>query len=136
MAAGKPQLLDSDWPPAWCLHCGLRRTGTEGEAPVYACACVGRARLFGAYNFPQSFIAFPEGGLIAALVSGGVWRSRWLCMVTAYQSCSALAQLDRVAPQVIHTNACNSCPGERSWAWCLSLENNLYLAVWVVFCYV
>ena len=47
-----------------------------------------RARLFRAYNF----YCFSRRGRIAALVSGEVWRCRWRSMLTAFQSCLALAQ--------------------------------------------
>ena len=66
------------------------------HAPALACAT------FQSIQFSPEFYCFFRRGLIAALVSGEVWRSRWLCMVTAFQSCSALAQ-------------CGSCCSARSF---------------------
>ena len=58
---------------------------------MYACACVGM-RSFSEYTiFLRVLLLFRKGSK-AALVSGEVWRSLWLCMVMAFQSCSALAQ--------------------------------------------
>ena len=38
------------------------------------------------------FYCFPQRDRIAALVSGKVWCNHWLCMMTVFQSCLALAQ--------------------------------------------
>jgi len=84
-------VLGSDWPPRDCRQCG-RRTGTEGERRLYTRAPALACATFQSIQFPSESYCFSQRGRIAALVSGEVWRSRWLCMVTAFHSCLALAQ--------------------------------------------
>ena len=77
-------LPSSNW-LAVCYRPWDGRAGTEGERHV-------AVRGFVEYTIFLQFYCFSRRGRIAALVSGEVWRRRWLCMVTAFQSCLALAQ--------------------------------------------
>ena len=84
-------VLGSDWPPRDCRQCG-HRTGTEGERPLDKRAPALACATFQSKQFSSESYYFFQRGLIGALVSGEVWRTGWLCMVMAFQSCSALAQ--------------------------------------------
>ena len=84
-------VLGSDWPPRDFRHCGCR-PGTEGERRLYARAPALACAAIQGIQFSSEFYCFSRRGLIGALVSGELWRTGWLCVVTAFHSCSALAQ--------------------------------------------
>ena len=69
-----------------------RRAGTEGHRPVCTRAPALPCAAFQSIQFFSEFYCFSRRGRIAALVSGEVWRCRWRSMLTAFQSCLALAQ--------------------------------------------
>ena len=98
-------VLGSDWPPRDCRQCG-RRTGTEGERRLYTRAPALACETFQSKQFSSESYCFFQRGLIGALVSGEVWRSRWLCMVKAFHSGLAPLSLDPVA---VHRHSHSCC---------------------------